>query len=83
MSSVTPNLSDWFKGDLVHLVEWLPIPLAITQLDKDRRVLYINQQFNQTFGYSLEDIPTVYRWAELAIQTMNTERRLLSSGIVP
>ena len=66
MSSVTPNLSDWFKGDLVHLIEWLPIPLAITQLDEERRVLYTNQLFSKTFGYSLADIPTVYRWAELA-----------------
>lgn len=60
------GLSNWLKDDLATLIEGLPIALAVTKLDKQRDVIYVNQQFTDSFGYTLEDIPTVYRWAELA-----------------
>lgn len=43
-----------------HAVENAPIPMFISNLDG--RVEFLNQKFIETFGYSLEDIPTVEQW---------------------
>lgn len=52
---------------LRQTLENLPIPVACGSLDKDLpRIISINRAFAETFGYSLADIPTVGRWAELA-----------------
>lgn len=41
-------------------------PVAIGWSDADGNVEYINQQFTQTFGYTIDEVPTVQRWYELA-----------------
>ncbi len=40
-----------------------PIPMACNSLDKEPRILYLNQQFINTFGYTLDDVPTLADWA--------------------
>jgi PAS domain S-box-containing protein len=46
------------------LFKIVPIPLGL--LNKDGEIRYINDTFHQTFGYELQDIPTLEKWAELA-----------------
>lgn len=44
----------------------LPIAVAATTLTSPADLTFINQQFTRTFGYMLEDVPTVAAWAEKA-----------------
>jgi len=44
----------------------LPIAVAATTLTSPAEMTFINQQFTRTFGYTLEEIPTVAIWAEKA-----------------
>ena len=41
-------------------------PMGISVCTVDGEVLYVNKKFTQTFGYSLEDIPTFDKWLQLA-----------------
>ena len=47
------------------LLDNSPVPTAINSMD-DGRITYLNQSFTETFGYTLEDIPTVSTWAQSA-----------------
>jgi PAS domain S-box-containing protein len=49
-------------------------PLAAAIIDADGRYLYLNRQFTETFGYTLEDIPTGREWFRLAFPD-DTQRR--------
>ena len=49
-----------FRG----LIEKIPLP--VSHIDSERRVLFINQQFIETFGYLPEDVPTADAWNLLA-----------------
>jgi PAS domain S-box-containing protein len=44
----------------------LPIAVAATTLSSPADLTFINKQFTRTFGYTLEDVPTVAAWAEKA-----------------
>ena len=46
------------------LIEKIPLPVA--HIDSERRVLFLNQQFIETFGYTPEDVPTADAWNLLA-----------------
>ncbi len=54
------------RGDLQRVVENLPVAVAANTLETPSRLLYLNRRFIRTFGYTLEDIPTVTEWAALA-----------------
>ncbi|MBF0506812.1 MAG: PAS domain S-box protein, partial [Nitrospirae bacterium] len=41
-------------------------PVAMTVADKSGKFIYFNSRFKETFGYTLEDIPTVDDWWPLA-----------------
>jgi len=41
-------------------------PVALALNDEDNNITYLNSSFTNTFGYSLEDIPTLTQWWELA-----------------
>jgi PAS domain S-box-containing protein len=45
-------------------MEFLPIPIAIS--DSWERIVYVNREFTRTYGYELNDIPTVDAWAQRA-----------------
>ncbi|GEM_PF-439762 len=47
-----------------QLFEIAPMPLAL--LNRDGALLEVNNQWHQTFGYSLQDIPTIEDWYRLA-----------------
>lgn len=42
------------------VIEVCPVPMAM--YDMQSKVTYLNPAFEQTFGYSVEDIPTVEAW---------------------
>ncbi len=46
------------------LLNKIPIPLSIS--DRDNNIIFQNQVFTDTFGYLLEDIPTITAWLEKA-----------------
>jgi PAS domain S-box-containing protein len=46
------------------VTETLPVPLAINDIHGN--ITFLNQNFVQTFGYNLADIPTVNQWWSLA-----------------
>jgi PAS domain S-box-containing protein len=43
-----------------------PIPMACNTLEEEPRILYLNQQFIRTFGYTLDELPALADWARLA-----------------
>jgi len=47
-----------------RLVDQVQIPLCF--VDKDGRLLYINDRFVKVFGYTLKDVPTLKEWWQLA-----------------
>nr|WP_321287948.1 PAS domain S-box protein [uncultured Sunxiuqinia sp.] len=61
--TITQELIENQKG-LKNLVDESPIPIAINS--KDGLVEYLNHEFTLTFGYTIEDIPTVKDWFEAA-----------------
>ena len=52
--------------DLHQIVERLPLPAALNAFDETHSVMLVNEPFVRTFGYTLDDIPTVGDWAERA-----------------
>lgn len=45
-------------------LEFSPVPIALA--DNTGRMLYLNKRFIDTYGYTLEDIPTMEQWIVLA-----------------
>lgn len=54
------------EAELRRILDNIPVPVAINTLDNDSRITFINEPFVRTFGYTLDDIPTVGKWAKLA-----------------
>ena len=47
-----------------RVIRLLPLPISL--FDRDGRILYVNDCFVDTFGYTLEDIPDAHTWFGLA-----------------
>lgn len=45
------------------ILDNLPTAIAVTTLGFNPETIFVNKQFVRTFGYTLEDIPTVGEWA--------------------
>lgn len=58
----------------------VPVPISCTTMGPDARVLFLNEPFVNTFGYTLEDIPTVERWQSLACPDGPPEGPLFPGG---
>lgn len=54
-------LQGLFAGEspLRKMFDNIPVAISCITLAPDHRIIYINEQFIYTFGYTLEDIPTV------------------------
>ncbi|HNY12552.1 MAG TPA: PAS domain-containing protein, partial [Candidatus Wallbacteria bacterium] len=52
------------QTDFKEVLDWLPHPILIATLTME--VKYINPYFTNTYGYTLEDIPTGAAWFEKA-----------------
>lgn len=49
-----------------RMLENIPTAIAALSMEQDVRVLFINEQFVRTFGYTQEEIPTLGAWEALA-----------------
>ena len=49
-----------------RILEDLPVAVVVAALDGNPRLLFLNKQFIETFGYTLAEIPTQEDWARLA-----------------
>jgi PAS domain S-box-containing protein len=49
-----------------RILEDLPVAVVVATLEENPRLLFLNQQFIKTFGYTLKDIPTQQDWARRA-----------------
>ena len=54
------------ERQLRKILNNIPTPICVNTLGGDQRILFVNEQFVATFGYELEDIPTLDAWAERA-----------------
>lgn len=60
---------DWNKApDLLKgIFDFLPYPFLISKVENGvRKHVFINTQFTKELGYSLEELPTIDQWFELA-----------------
>ncbi|MHA1776897.1 MAG: PAS domain-containing hybrid sensor histidine kinase/response regulator [Promethearchaeota archaeon] len=55
-----------------RIVHFLPVPLVIS--NEQGKVLYINKKFEQTFGYSLKDIPDNDTWIAKVYPYLDLEK---------
>lgn len=56
---------DKSERQLQNLVEVSPAAIAILK-DDHREFVFINRKFTELFGYTLEDLPTIEKWWQLA-----------------
>jgi len=59
-AAADPVLDPW------TLLDNLPVPAAVHELSGEGKVRFANAAFRDTFGYTLEDIPTPEDWAARA-----------------
>jgi PAS domain S-box-containing protein len=71
MTSADPN----FKGLLLNI----PVPVLVYELDENETVRFISPSFTQSFGYSLEDIPTVSMLAEFSCPNSDYRSEVMRS----
>jgi len=73
MAGIVTDISDQKKGQIelrksqrrfMNLSENFPLPFAIS--NKKGKIVYLNPKFIDTFGYTLEDIPSNDAWMEYA-----------------
>ena len=54
------------EADLLAILDHIPTPIVCSALGDAVRTLYINRQFERTFGYTLADIPSAGEWPRRA-----------------
>lgn len=54
------------EADLWGLLGGLPVPIVVHEKGEDAAILYLNDSFLRSFGYSLADIPDLSVWGERA-----------------
>ena len=47
-----------------RVIRLLPFPVSL--FDRDGRIVFVNQRFVETFGYTLDDVPDAHAWFERA-----------------
>ncbi len=64
------------EQQLQRVLDNIPIAVAATTLSSPADLTFINEQFTRTFGYTLEEVPTVAAWAEKAYPDANYRREV-------
>jgi PAS domain S-box-containing protein len=54
------------ETQLREILDGMPVPVATGNYDAQPGFTLLNKQFTKSFGYTMEDLPTVQRWMELA-----------------
>jgi len=63
---VTIDLSERMKSEYKFQTLFNQMPLPLSMSDAAGNIIYQNQSFTDTFGYTLEDLPTVEIWMKKA-----------------
>lgn len=67
------------EQEVRRILSSLPIPVGSTLLGGDQEIVFLNQRFLDTFGYSAEELPTLQAWAERAYPDPAYRRQVLDS----
>lgn len=57
-------------------IEFLPIPISIA--DTQGNILIVNNKFTENYGYTLEDMPTIPAWMQLAYPKPEHREKILA-----
>jgi PAS domain S-box-containing protein len=69
-------------ASLKALVEYSPIALIVdVGVDADEKIMMMNQQFTELFGYTMEDVPDVHHWWPLAYPDEKYRKELMVEWI--
>jgi PAS domain S-box-containing protein len=49
-----------------RILEKMTMPIAVYEVHEPKRFVFINPKFTEWFGYTMEDIPNIERWRQLA-----------------
>lgn len=60
------DILSWDPLRLRSMLDSIPVPLLLASEETRAHTLYVNERFQLDFGYSMEEIGNVERWAELA-----------------
>lgn len=55
-----------------------PVPMVINSGEGDPRITFLNDRFVSTFGYTIEDIPTVSAWSKSAYPDESYRKKVLT-----
>jgi len=66
-------------SDLGQVLERLPVAAAIQALDAAGSVVFVNEWFVRSFGYTRDEVPTVHHWAERAYPDASHRREVLAA----
>lgn len=78
-NKVREKTSDLQRSELrfTRFIERAPVPMC--HIDQAGCISYFNKRFATTFGYSLEDIPTLNAWWQLACPDETYRSRVLAT----
>lgn len=62
-----------------RILDDLPVAVVVATLDENPRLLFINKQFVNTFGYTLDEVPTQEAWARLAYPDAGYRTKVFAS----
>ncbi len=65
------------KKQFQQIGDFSPFPIFI--LSPDGNTEYLNPQFSRFFGYTIDDIPTIQAWFELAFPDIEYRREVMSA----
>lgn len=78
------------KSKFKRILEKITMPIAAYEIQEPKRFVFINPKFTEWFGYTIEDIPDINHWQQLAMpnladfkvkqQEWLEELRLVQSG---
>jgi len=54
------------ETQLRQILDGMPVPVATGNYEAQPGFTLLNKEFTKSFGYTMEDLPTVQRWMELA-----------------
>ena len=66
MRKAAEDMAKANEANMRRMLDNIPTAIAALSLGPAGRIQFINEQFVRTFGYTLEDIPTLSAWEERA-----------------
>jgi PAS domain S-box-containing protein len=70
------------EADIRTLIEHSPIAMIVdVGVDTDEKIMMMNQQFTELFGYTMEDVPDVRHWWPLAYPDEQYRGKLMDEWI--